>query len=603
MSDRITKLQEWRSEDLTESEPWRTNAMESYRFYTGIRQWDLADIDKLDSEGRPHLTIPLIFPIINTIVGFQIDNEQQFHLYPRKGGSVAVAALGTELLKHAMDDCDGVDNCTDSFQDGVIGAVGVIGIERRKRHDVINGELVVRKKSPFSILFDQNATEYDFNESGRRVFEEQWMTAEEIKLGFNKSVKELQQATGAPRFNKEKLSLDDDYADSRQMTPERRDQYLVNKAYWRKWQKNVYLVDLSTWSARLLSDPKMIEYAKRLVMVHKMRSESMGVQSRLTIIERAGWMLYETYFAGEMELSHIKDPWNGITDFPLIPFYPYWADGYPLGVVDNLKDCQRELNKRVSQELHILNTTANTGWVIGDGRDTEAVKELKMEGAKSGFVLDKSKFDGVAEKIKPNILPQGHAYMAEQHEKYMDRISGIDPSLRGMREGKGPESGKALSARFLAGMTVSKIVHKNFNRSFKAVGKFLWNVIRQRDENGENRIYSNKEIESIVQEANLKEFIKTDDYGRQFIDLSPFHAEDIGNYGIKVATSPNVQTIRMENLELLLKIAQAYPPGPDGRPVIPPEFLLELTDIPRRDELVERLQRTSQAPALPMRAG
>ncbi len=586
-TSRITKLQEWRREDFSESDPWRKRAMESYRFYTAIRQWDQADLDKLNNEDRPHLTIPLIAPVVNTLVGHQIDNEQQFRLYPRRNGSRAVAALGTELLKHTLDDCDGLDHFTEIFQDGLIGAIGVIGIEKQRLRDKINGELIIRKKSPFSVLFDQNASEYDFNESGRRVFEEQWLTAEEIKLGYNKAVKDIQEATASPRFNEEKMSSDDDYAESRNAPAKRKDQYLVNKAYWREWVKNVYLVDLSTWSTRLLAGAKMIELAKRAVEAHKAQAAELGIGPRLRIIERAGWMLYKTHFVGEMELQHVKDPWNGIMDFPLIPFYPYWADGYPMGVVDNLKDQQRELNKRISQELHILNTTANAGWIIGDGGDAEAVEDLKERGAKSGFVLDRSKFGGFVEKIKPNTLPVGHAQMAEQHEKYIDKSSGVDPNLRGAK--MGDESGKAITARFAAGMTVSAIVHKNFRRTQKTAARFLWDVIRQKDESGESTVYSDKEIESIVQEASLQEFMRVDEMGQQVIDLSPFRQEDIGNYGIKVSTSPNTPTIRAENLEMLLKIAEVYG-RLYGQPIIPPEFIIELTDIQRKEELVERLK-------------
>jgi hypothetical protein len=177
--------------------------------------------------------------------------------------------------------------------------------------------------------------------------------------------------------------------------------------------------------------------------------------------------------------------------------------------------------------------------------------------------------------------------MAEQHEKYIDKSSGVDPNLRGSK--KGDESGKAITARFAAGMTVSAIVHKNFRRTQKSVGRFLWDAIRQKDENGESKVYSDREIESIVQEANLREFIKVDAMGKQVIDLSPFHQEDIGNYGIKVSTSPASPTIRADNLDLLLKVAETY-----GRlygiPVIPPDFIIDLTDMPRKDELMEQLK-------------
>jgi hypothetical protein len=590
-SDLIEKLQEWRQEDTTEMDPQLRRMKESYRFYTGIQQWDQADIDQLDDEGRPHLTINLTFPIINTLIGHQIGNQQEPRLFPRRGGSKAVAALGTELLKHTLDISDDEFHSMDVFLDGIVGSMGVFAIERRRDRDKINGELLIRKKSPFAVTFDQNAIEYDFNESGRRVNEEKWMTTEQIELGFGADPKELKQATADPQFQNETLSLDDDYAETRKIPRERRDQYLVNRCFWRKWKKNVYLVDLSNWHTKLLDGKDMIETAKNAVEYNKKQAKEVGINPRMMIIERAGWMLYETWYAGAKLLKHKENPWFGIMDFPLIPFYPYWADGYALGAVDNLKDMQRELNKRVSQELHILNTTANSGHIIGDDADTKAVNDLKKHGSKSGYVVVKSKLGDYYEKIVANKLPQGHFMMAKQHEGYMDKASGVDPNMRGVTERK--ESGTALQTRMDAGLNVARVVFKNFNRTQMAKGRFLWDAIRQKDAFGQNITYSDPEIESIVQESNLKDFIGPDGS----VDLTPFY-EDMGSYGLKVTTSPASPTVRMQNLDILLRIAEKYPPGPDGRPVIPPEFLLELTDLPQSEELIERLQRMSAVPAV-----
>jgi len=595
-SSRISMLNEWRAEDFNESDDWRKRGMESYRFYTGYRQWEQQDLDKLDAEGRPHLQINLTMPIVNTLVGIQAENKQDFKLFPRRGGSTAVAALGSELLKHTMDICDGESELSDVFLSGLISGMGVIGVKKQMLVDKINGELVLEYKSPFSVLFDQNATEYDFNKRGRRQFEGIWLTSDELEESYGVNVKDVSQAVESPKFASEKIELeDDDYGETGRVDKSRKDQYLVQECYWRKWQKNTYLVNLANWSTKLILSRSQINFVKGSVARHKAESAEAGIPPMWAVIERAGWLLHRTVFVGEMELEHTVDPWNRISDFPNIPFYPYWAHGYPMGVVDNLKAPQRELNKRVSQELHIINTTANTGWKIKDGKNIEAVRELKRDGGKSGFVLDESKFGGEAEKLKPNEMGSSIPYIAKQNEQYIDRISGVDPNLRGITDRK--ESGKALNMRMTATMSVVRGVFENFNRTQKSLARFLWDIIRQRDNEGESVVYSRKEIESIVQEASLREFIVDDGMGNQEIDLSPFYSEEIGHYGIKVATSPNTQTVRSENLDMLLQIAEKYPPAPDGSPIIPAEFLLELTDIPRRDELIESIRRKSQAMA------
>ena len=585
---RVTDLNEWKREDVSDSRQWRKRAIESFRFYTAIQQWHQADLDKLANEGRPALTIPLITSIVNTVVGHQIDNEQQFRLYPRRGGTSAVAALGTELLKHTMDDCNGNDHTTEVFQDGAIGGVGVIGIQERR--DDINKELLVRKKSPFNVIFDQSCLDYDFDDKGRRVFEEVWLSKEEISLGFHKSIKDIEQANENPRFHEEQIYTDtDDYSDSSTGKSEKKGLYCVNKSYWRRWEKQVYFVELQPWHKRLLHGPRMIQLAKQFVEAHTKQQESLGRPVLMKIVERADWKLYKTWFVGEMELLHVEDPWNGINDFPIKPFYPYWADGHAFGLIDGNKDAQRYLNKMFSKELE-----PNLGWWVKDSSDTEAMKDLAENGGKPNFVLRKDKFGSEAGRNEPPKPFFEHELVVQRLERFMNLIAGVDPTLRGHQKG-GKESGKALEKRVMAGIMVTKIVHKNFNRTLRKVGKFLWEAVRQKDEEGQSRYYSQEEIVSIVQEASLKQFI-TNSNGRQGVDLGPFFNENIGNYGVKVSTSPNNVTIRRDSQDYLLRIAEVYAKL-YGVPVIPPEFLIKLSDISDKDELIEYLRKLQVQPA------
>lgn len=578
---RVADLQEWKREDVSDSKEWRDRAKENFRFYTAIRQWHQADLDKLDDEERPHLTIPLIISIVNTVVGYQIDNEQQFKLYPRRGGTAAIAALGTELLKQTMDDCYGIDHCTEVFQDGCVGAVGVIEIQDGS--DNINKELLVRKKSPFNVIFDQSAIDYDFDEKGRRVFEEMWLTKEEIQLGFHKSVKDLQQATESSRFDEEKRFTEDYSAGS--VDKQRKGLYQINKSYWRRYEKQVYLIDLQTFSKRLLHGPKMIRLAKSAMEIHRRQQAQMNLPVRLKIIERAGWKLYKTWFVGEMELLHDEDPWGGISDFPIKPYYPYWADGYAFGIIDGSKDAQRYLNKMFSKEIE-----PNLGWRVKNSSDDIAMEDLRRNGGKSNFIFREDKFGGEGSRLEPPKPFYEHELAVQRAERFINQISGVDPTLRGMQQG-GKESGKALDKRISAGIMVSKIVHKNFNRTLRKVGKFLWDAIRQRDENGDSKYYSQEEIEAVVQESSLKQFITKEG----MVDLSAFYSETIGNYGVKVSTSPNTQTVRADNQDYLLRVAEVYAKL-FGVPVIPPQFLIEMSDIPNKDDIIEYMKTLQQQP-------
>ena len=58
-------------------------------------------------------------------------------------------------------------------------------------------------------------------------------------------------------------------------------------------------------------------------------------------------------------------------------------------MVRNLISPQEQLNKISSQELHIVNTTANSGWIVESGSLTGmTADDLEEHGAETGLVLE-----------------------------------------------------------------------------------------------------------------------------------------------------------------------------------------------------------------------
>ncbi|MHC4773353.1 MAG: portal protein, partial [Planctomycetota bacterium] len=65
---------------------------EGFRFYTGD-QWSAADMEKLQQEKRPALTINLVLPIINLLSGIQRQGRQDITVVARKGGYGKLASV------------------------------------------------------------------------------------------------------------------------------------------------------------------------------------------------------------------------------------------------------------------------------------------------------------------------------------------------------------------------------------------------------------------------------------------------------------------------------------------------------------------------------
>lgn len=75
------------------------------------------------------------------------------------------------------------------------------------------------------------------------------------------------------------------------------------------------------------------------------------------------------------------------------------------------------MNKISSQELHIVNTTANSGWIVESGSLAGMdADDLEEHGAETGLVLEFNRGSNPPAKIPPNQIPTG-----------LDRISQKQP--------------------------------------------------------------------------------------------------------------------------------------------------------------------------------
>ena len=66
------------------------------RYYRG-EQWDEFDIQELDDQGRPALTINTILPTINAVIGEQSSKKADIQFKPRGGGNQEVADVLTSV--------------------------------------------------------------------------------------------------------------------------------------------------------------------------------------------------------------------------------------------------------------------------------------------------------------------------------------------------------------------------------------------------------------------------------------------------------------------------------------------------------------------------
>jgi len=547
---------------------WRNDAIQNYEFVCN-NQWTPSDRALLEIEEKPCLTFNHILPIVNLLSGMERQNRADVKAFPRKGGVRIIADAFTSLAKHSIDLCHGETEQSMQFVDGIISGKGWVKTDISFKKDKINGDLVLTRRSPFDMYEDPNATKYDLNESAKYIFECFWGDKEQIELLWDKHKEDIEEYIANPQ--------DEDMMDRtgkliRQSDKEDRDPSLYNyrlkEIWWKSYKKQLFLIDGATMMFSPVHDSQK-DVARAVVEKEKRQAEAQSRRPRYRLKEDIIEVLHVTTMLGDMILEDIEDPYHGMTSFPIQRFCPYWFDGITFGVVEGLKDPQVEINKRSSQMLHILNHTANTGWIVNE-KEQNTIDLLSEEGSKPGVIVTWSNKEPT--KIEPNKFPEGLFILKQDDEASMKKISGLNPDIMGQGD-KRTDSGIAILRRQRQGATISEPVYDNFRLSQRIFGETLIDMIRH------SNVYSPAEVAQIMQEE------------KQEIDIEQLYKAmkswAVGHYGFKVEQQPNLPTMRMANLEVLMNMANA------GLP-IPIDVIIEQSDIPNKEEIVARIREEAQ---------
>ena len=144
----------------------------------------------------------------------------------------------------------------------------------------------------------------------------------------------------------------------------------------------------------------------------------------------------------------LHDQYSPYESFTVVPYFAYFRRGKTVGMVDNAIGPQEVLNKAVSQVVHIVNSSANSGWVVEENSVTNmTMKELETRGAMNGLVIEYKKGAKPPQKIQPNQVPTGVTHLIDRADKALKDVT-VPEAMRGVQ---GPEtSGIAIQAKQFA---------------------------------------------------------------------------------------------------------------------------------------------------------
>jgi len=540
-------------------------------FYRG-EQWDEADIAALDDQGRPALTINTILPTINTVIGEQSTRRADVQFKPRGSGVQETANVLTKLFLQISDNNKLEWIESQVFADGLIQDRGWFDV-RIDFSDHIKGEVRVVQKDPLDILIDPDAKEYD-PKTWKEIFETKWMSIDDIEELYGqakadklRTIAEVGSTLGSDSIEYEEERYGDtysgEYSSDYPTNPEEARALRAIRVVERQHYK---LKDCMFYVDPVTGDKREIPYnwdEKK----YKKFADEFGLYIIKKQIKKVRW----TVTADTVVLF---DDWSPYTSFTLVPYFPYWRRGKPFGMVRNLLSPQEQLNKISSQELHIVNTTANSGWIVESGSLTGmTADDLEEHGAETGLVLEYNRGSTPPGKIPPNQIPTGLDRISQKAALNIKTISGISDAMLGT---DGAEvSGIAIQAKQNRGVLMIQVPLDNLRKTRYYLAEKVLELVQH--------YYTEERIIQITDENDpMKPSVplvvnQVTPEGKIVNDLT------LGEYEVIISTMPSRDTFEDTQFAQAIELRKVGVPIPD-------DLIVEYSQLQRKGEIAQRIR-------------
>ncbi len=555
------------------------------KFFAGD-QWAAADRQKLESVRRPVITVNKILSTVSNVMGEQINNRAEISFRPRSGAPSTVADVLSKVYKQISDNNQLDWKRSDMFADGIIGSRGFLDV-RIEYGDSMQGEVRIESINPKNVIIDPDAEEYD-PDKWSEVHTSKWLTSDDIAVLYNKADAEiLKNKVGSSlTYAHDSLSINRDrfgdprnaaYVQGLQDTSAMRNIRVIERQY-RELDRQKHFLAPETGDMRLIPE----EFSRDRIAFFV---EKYGFQVIPKLVRRIRW----TVVADNIVLH---DDWSPYKHFTVVPYFPHFRRGTTIGLVENLLGPQELLNKVTSQELHVVNTTANSGYKVKAGAlSNMTVEELEEKGAQTGLVIEvNGDPDKDVQKIAPNQVPQGLDRISYKAEESIKTISGISDSMQGMD--RADVAAKAIQAKQKAGSTNLVKPLDNLTRSDAILARNILDLVQEfyteermmtithDHATGESQNFSvnqpNPEPETGDEPAESP-------YQEILNDLT------LGEYDVVVTSVPQRETLEDSQFEQAMALKEAGI-------MVPDTVLIDSSRLMNKKDIIKQMQAANQTP-------
>lgn len=578
--EQLKKFNGWVAEAQWAAREWRSESWRDCEMYDGGEaQWTQKDRDKAVESGIDIITINRTFPAVNLILGNQAINQMDIIAKGRTQDDGEIGQVMTEGIKFVMDQNQGQFRVGQAFRDSIVPGFGCLSpaINPDPRHEriaVLYRDWKELWWDPFSSpWFDVTKTRY--------VYRMPWMDLDALQAVFPTKKQELAESydelAGSSKTEHGSILMDEAQLIEEQTRTLAGSEYVDTnrkrvrpvEMWYPVYQKALYA---------LFADGRCVELEPDMDPLEQYEAVRSSQQVMPAVVKK---MRTCTFLSDLVMLQNKPTPYPH-DEYPFVPFIGYVDRfGFPYGVPRQIRGQDEEVNKRRSMALALLKSRrviAEKG-VVPDG-DKELLQELYEEANKlDGFLVvedDKIKSIHIDENVD---LAPAQVSIMQQSEQEIQEISGANSEASGYDSRA--ESGKAKEIQVHRSNIMTASVMMNLRRSLNILGtqvvaniQGFWKaekVLRITDRlTGADRFVAlNEQIQGSDGQVHVKNNITQ------------------GRYDIVVSEAPATDTVREQNLNLIIEWVKKSPPE-----IIPHlmQMAFELSNLPNKDQLVAKIK-------------
>lgn len=567
----LRKLLSWYYYEREKQAANRLEMATDHDFYDNL-QWDEDDKQTLLDRGQLPLVFNEIAPMVDWLIGTERRTRVDWKVLPRTEDDVQIADIKTQVLKYVSDINRVQFLRSRAFADAVKGGIG--WMDDGVRDDPTQDVLYSKYEDWRNILYDSASYELDLSDA-RYIFRWRWVDEDIAVMMFPDRENCIRRAVESR--NHANWSAEDEVEFPMS------DSASSSGAVYA--QGTGMMVDVKRRRVRLFECQYREPVRTKVVASGPMKGSYFNEgddalvqalnQQGGSIIDKVTMRVHIAVFTESDVLSMGPSVFRH-NRFTLTPIWCYRRnrDRMPYGVVRRVRDLQRDLNKRASKALFMLNTNqiiaeegAVADWdVAADEASRPDGVIIKRQGKEFAIRRDT---DGATGQIQ----------MMTLDAQSIQKSAGV--SQENMGRQTNAVSGEAIKARQLQGSVVTTEPFDNLRLAVQVQGEKQNSLVEQ--------FYSEEKVIRLTGQKGAIEWLRVNQPERQ-PDGSVRYLNDItaSASDFVVSEQDYSGTLRAAMFESLSNVAQRLPPEVALRLLT---MAFEYSDLPNKDEVADQIRK------------